>query len=85
MRRRLADRSILAQLLPLALGAAVKRVAPDRAPRIGIALGRAGAILLLAALISILINVRYSILLRRTFGRSPVRWSSLLPLWSPVM
>ena len=54
---------ILAQLLPLALGAAVKRVAPDRGPRIGITLGRAGAILLLAALISILINVRYSILL----------------------
>jgi bile acid:Na+ symporter, BASS family len=54
---------ILAQLLPLALGAVVKRAAPDRGPRIGIALGRAGAILLLAALISILINVRYSILL----------------------
>ena len=53
----------LAQLLPLALGAVVKRVAPVRGPRIGIALGRAGAILLLAALISILINVRYSILL----------------------
>ena len=53
----------LAQLLPLALGAVVKRIAPLRGPRIGIVLGRAGAILLLAALISILINVRYSILL----------------------
>ena len=54
---------VLAQLLPLALGAVVKRIAPVRGPRIGIALGRAGAILLLAALVSILINVRYSIVL----------------------
>ena len=58
-----ARQVFLAQLLPLALGAVVKRVAPVTGPRIGIALGRAGAILLLAVLISILINVRYSILL----------------------
>jgi BASS family bile acid:Na+ symporter len=41
----------------------VKRVAPVRGARIGIALGRAGAILLIAALVSIFVNVRYSILL----------------------
>ena len=63
MRRRSARQVILAQLLPLALGAIVKRVAPVKGARIGIALGRAGAILLIAALISILVNVRYSILL----------------------
>jgi BASS family bile acid:Na+ symporter len=53
----------LAQLLPLALGTIVKRMAPVRGARIGIALGRAGAILLIVALTSILVNVRYSILL----------------------
>jgi predicted Na+-dependent transporter len=58
-----ARQVILAQLLPLAMGTIVKRVAPVRGARIGIALGRAGAILLLAALVSILVNVRYSILL----------------------
>jgi BASS family bile acid:Na+ symporter len=58
-----ARQVILAQLLPLAMGTIVKRVAPVKGARIGIALGRAGAILLIAALISILVNVRYSILL----------------------
>ena len=58
-----ARQVILAQLLPLAMGTIVKRVAPVRGARIGIALGRAAAILLLAALVSILVNVRYSILL----------------------
>jgi BASS family bile acid:Na+ symporter len=58
-----ARQVILAQLLPLAMGTIVKRVAPLRGARIGIALGRAGAILLIAALVSILVNVRYSILL----------------------
>ena len=58
-----ARQVILAQLLPLAMGTIVKRVAPVRGARIGIALGRAGAILLIAALVSILVNVRYSILL----------------------
>jgi BASS family bile acid:Na+ symporter len=58
-----ARQVILAQLLPLAMGTIVKRVAPVRGARIGIALGRAGAILLIAALVSIFVNVRYSILL----------------------
>jgi bile acid:Na+ symporter, BASS family len=58
-----ARQVILAQLLPLAMGTIVKRVAPVRGARIGIALGRAGALLLIVALISILVNVRYSILL----------------------
>ena len=58
-----ARQVILAQLLPLAWATIVKRVAPVKGARIGIALGRAGAILLIAALISILVNVRYSILL----------------------
>ena len=58
-----ARQVILAQLLPLAMGTIVKRVAPVRGAQIGIALGRAGAILLIAALVSILVNVRYSILL----------------------
>ena len=58
-----ARQVFLAQLLPLALGAIVRRVASASGARIGRALGRVGAILLIAALISILVNVRYSILL----------------------
>jgi len=58
-----ARQVFLAQLLPLALGAIVRRVASARGARIGRVLGRVGAFLLIAALISILVNVRYSILL----------------------
>jgi bile acid:Na+ symporter, BASS family len=58
-----ARQVFLAQLLPLAMGAMVKRLAPVIGARIGRVLGRAGAILLLAVIIGILVNVRYSILL----------------------
>ncbi len=58
-----ARQVFLAQLLPLGLGAMMRRVASVRGARIGRVLGRVGAILLIAALISILVNVRYSILL----------------------
>jgi bile acid:Na+ symporter, BASS family len=58
-----ARQVFLAQLLPLAMGAMVKRLAPVIGARIGRVLGRAGVILLMAVLIGILVNVRYSILL----------------------
>jgi bile acid:Na+ symporter, BASS family len=57
-----AKQVFLAQLLPLGLGAIVRRLAPVRGPWLGTWLGRAGAILLLVALASIILNVRYSIL-----------------------
>ena len=46
-----ARQVFLAQLLPLGLGAIVRRVASASGARIGRALGRVGAILLIAALI----------------------------------
>ena len=58
-----ARQVFLAQLLPLAMGSMVKRLAPVIGVRIGKVLGRAGVILLLAVIIGILVNVRYSILL----------------------
>jgi bile acid:Na+ symporter, BASS family len=58
-----ARQVFLAQLLPLAMGSMVKRLAPVIGVRIGRVLGRAGVILLLAVIIGILVNVRYSILL----------------------
>jgi predicted Na+-dependent transporter len=57
-----ARQVFLAQLLPLGLGAIVKRVAPVRGPWLGTMLGRAGIVLLAGALVSIVVNVRYSIL-----------------------
>lgn len=47
----------LAQLLPLALGAAARSVAPVWAPRVGKILGRAGAVLLIAAILTELLNL----------------------------
>jgi BASS family bile acid:Na+ symporter len=58
-----ARQVFLAQLLPLAMGAMVKRLAPGIGVRIGRVLGRAGVVLLMAVLIGIVVNVRYSILL----------------------
>ena len=58
-----ARQVLLAQLLPVASGVIVRRVTPVIGARIGRALGRAGAVLLIVALLSVLVNVRYSILL----------------------
>ena len=58
-----ARQVFLAQLLPVASGVIVRRVTPVIGARIGRALGRAGAVLLIVALLSVLVNVRYSILL----------------------
>ena len=58
-----ARQVFLAQLLPVASGVIVRRVTPVRGAQIGRALGRAGAVLLIVALLSVLVNVRYSILL----------------------
>ena len=59
-----ARQVFLAQLLPVALGRyCEKGNASVRGARIGRALGRVGAILLIVALLSVLVNVRYSILL----------------------
>jgi BASS family bile acid:Na+ symporter len=57
-----ARQVLLAQLLPLVLGAVVKRAAPGSGMWIGTALGRAGAILLIMVLISLAVNLHYSIL-----------------------
>ncbi len=58
-----ARQVFLAQLLPLAMGTVVKRIAPVIGARIGRILGSAGAVLLMVLIIGILVNVRYSILL----------------------
>jgi BASS family bile acid:Na+ symporter len=57
-----AKQVFLAQLLPLVLGVLTKRMAPVRGPRIGTMLGRVGAVLLIVAVTSILVDVPYSIL-----------------------
>jgi predicted Na+-dependent transporter len=56
-----AKQVFLAQLLPLILGAVAKRVAPVRGPRIGTMLGRAGAVLLITAITSIVVDLPYSV------------------------
>lgn len=60
-----AKQVFLAQLLPLVLGAAVKRVAPVTAARIGTVLGQAGAVLLIAALVSQVVDLHAIILAAR--------------------
>ena len=55
----------LAQLLPLALGASVSSAAPVWGPRLGIALGRAGAALLIMAIVTEVINLHAIIALAR--------------------
>jgi bile acid:Na+ symporter, BASS family len=52
-----AKQVCLAQLMPLA-----RRVAPVRSPRIGTMLGRAGAVLLVVAITSIIVDLHYSVL-----------------------
>jgi hypothetical protein len=52
----------LAQILPLVLGVVARRMAPLRGPQIGIMLGRAGAVLLILAITSIMVDVPYSVL-----------------------
>jgi predicted Na+-dependent transporter len=58
-----ARQVFLAQLLPLMLGALVKRAAPVSASWIGTTIGRAGAILLITAIASLLVDIPYSILI----------------------
>lgn len=60
-----AKQVFLAQLLPLALGAVVKRSAPIWGVWIGTTLGRAGALLLIVAIISQLVDLHYVILSAR--------------------
>ncbi len=60
-----AKQITLAQLLPLALGAVVRSVAPVWGPRFGIALGRAGAALLVVAIVTEVINLHAIIALAR--------------------
>jgi predicted Na+-dependent transporter len=56
-----AEQVFLAQLLPLATGALVKRVAPIWGPRTGVMLRRAGTVLLIVAIISIVVDLPYSV------------------------
>ncbi len=55
----------LAQLLPLALGIFVRSVAPVWGPRLGVALGRAGAALLILAIVTEVVNLHAIIALAR--------------------
>ena len=57
-----AKQVALAQLLPLGLGVVVKWVAPVKGLWLGMVLGRSGAILLIAAIVSIVVDVPYSII-----------------------
>ena len=52
-----AKQVALAQLLPLGLGVVVKWVAPVKGLWLGMVLGRSGAILLIAAIVSIVVDV----------------------------
>jgi BASS family bile acid:Na+ symporter len=61
----IARQVFLAQLLPLALGGAVKRMAPEWGGRIGAALARANVVLLVAAIVSQLVDLQYVILATR--------------------
>jgi BASS family bile acid:Na+ symporter len=58
-----ARQVLLAQLLPLALGIFVRKLAPVFGAQIGATLGRVSAILLIATLVGLLMDVPYSILL----------------------
>jgi len=60
-----ATQVFLAQLLPLVLGALVKRVAPISGAWVGTVLGRAGGILLIAALVSQVVDMHSAILSTR--------------------
>jgi predicted Na+-dependent transporter len=57
-----AKQVFLAQLLPLGMGVVVKRLAPAKGPLLGMALGRSGTIQLIVALVSIIVDVPYSII-----------------------
>jgi BASS family bile acid:Na+ symporter len=56
-----AKQVFMAQLLPLVLGALAKTAAPVRGPRVGTMLGRAGAVLLVVAITSIVVDLPYSV------------------------
>jgi len=60
-----ARQVVLAQVLPLLLGAIVRRVVPVTGVRIGAVMGRVGAILLIAAIVSQLVDLHYLILSAR--------------------
>jgi BASS family bile acid:Na+ symporter len=73
-----ARQVFFAQLLPLALGTIVKRWAPEKGAWIGKVLGRAGAILLIGALISIAADLHYSVL-------AVHRWPLLVAVLTTVL
>jgi BASS family bile acid:Na+ symporter len=62
-----AEQIFLAQLLPLALGAIAKQAAPIWADRTGTVLGRASAILLIAAILAQIVDLHQVILSTRTW------------------
>ncbi|HET6198551.1 MAG TPA: hypothetical protein VFE12_22490 [Acetobacteraceae bacterium] len=61
----IARQVFLAQLLPLALGAVVRKAAPHWGVRIGTGLGRTGLVLLLTAIASQVVDLQYVILATR--------------------
>jgi predicted Na+-dependent transporter len=56
-----AEQVFLAQLLPLAVGALVRKAVPIRGPWAGRMLGHVGAVLLIVAITSIVVDLPYSV------------------------
>jgi len=72
----------LAQLLPLALGAAVKRIAPRMGDRIGTTVGQVGAVLLLLAIVSQVVDLHSIILAARLWPMAAAAVTTLAALYA---
>ncbi len=70
----------LAQLLPLGLGAITKRMAPKNGERIGNALARAGAVLLIVMIVAEVIDLRAIILAARPWPMAAAAATTLAAL-----
>jgi BASS family bile acid:Na+ symporter len=77
-----AKQITLAQLLPLLLGAILKSVAPAMGAWIGGVLGRAGAILLIAAILSQVVDLHYLILSTRLWPTAAASLTTVAALAS---
>jgi BASS family bile acid:Na+ symporter len=76
-----ARQVFLAQLLPLGLGAVVRRAAPIWGTRIGVALGRAGAVLLIVTLVAQIVNYNQLILATRAPPVISAAFITIVALW----
>jgi predicted Na+-dependent transporter len=75
-----AKQVFLAQLLPLGLGAITKSVAPNSGERIGNALARAGAVLLIVVIVAEVIDLRAIILAARPWPMAAAAATTLAAL-----